>query len=300
MYTVTILTPTYNRATYLPRVYQSLVEQTDQRFQWLIIDDGSTDDTQEVVARLQKEHKHPFQISYQKKNNGGKHTALNYSHPFIEAEYVVVLDSDDHLPKSAISDIKEAQKKFNQSSRIGWFAFLKGDSADTTKDPLYKEDGEHTNYIAYMNEGRKGESCDVYLTELFKSFPYPEIPGEKFVSESYLNIQAAVYGNYDMITINKVIQVTEYLDEGLTSQGRKLQLGSPKGHAELWRHVAKPPYSLKLRLKGTWLYIAYSLFAKRKTRTIVKNSLGKTFTFFNLPFGYAVYLIWKRQYFNKE
>lgn len=297
MSNVTIVTPTYNRAELLPRVYESLVTQTEQTFQWLIIDDGSTDETETVIADLQKKHTAPFKITYQKKSNGGKHSALNHSHSFIESDYVVVLDSDDYMQKNGVQHIMEAYNKVNATDRIGWIAFLRGISDDSSRDSLYKKNGEVTNYIQYMNEGRKGEACDVYLTEVFRAFPYPEIVGEKFVSESYLNIQAAVYGNYNMITLNQVIQIAEYLDEGLTSQGRRLQLKSPKGHAELWRHVAKPPFTLKLRLKGTWLYIAYSFFAKEKTSTIVNNSLGKAFTFFNIPFGYAIYHVWKKQYF---
>lgn len=296
MYNLTIVTPTYNRAEFLTRVYQSLSNQTTQTFQWLIIDDGSTDETELIVSDLRKKHTAPFKITYQKKSNGGKHSALNHSHPFIESNYIVVLDSDDYMQKDGVQHIIEAYKKINATDQIGWIAFLRGFSDDLTKDPLYKKNGEVTNYIQYLNEGRKGESCDVYVTEVFKAFPYPEISGERFVSESYLNIQAAVYGKHNMMTINQIIQITEYLDEGLTSQGRSLQLKNPKGHAELWRHVAKPPFTLKLRLKGTWLYIAYSFFAKKNTSTIVNNSLGKAFTFFNIPFGYAIYNIWKKKY----
>lgn len=298
---VTLLTPTFNRASYLPRLYESLCNQTNYSFQWLIIDDGSSDGTEHIVAQLEENHVLPFEITYRKKKNGGKHTALNAAHAFIHSEYIMVLDSDDHLPSNGVDLILEAQKMYNQdSTKTGWFAFLKGDSPETTKDPFYNKDGERTNYVSYMNEGRKGEAGDVYLTEVFTSYPYPEVPGEKFVSESYLNIQAAVYGNYDMVTINKVIQVTEYLDEGLTSLGRKLQLLSPAGNSELWRHVAQSPFSLKLRFKGTWLYISYSFFAGKKARTIVKDSLAKPLTFFNLPFGYILYRIWKKQYFEKE
>lgn len=298
---VTFLTPTFNRASYLPRLYESLCAQTNHAFQWLIIDDGSTDETELVVAQLKENHILPFEITYRKKENGGKHTALNAAHPYIHSPYVMVLDSDDFLPSNGVDLISEAQDTYNQGKRqTGWFAFLKGDTPETTKDPLYTQDGERTDYITYMNNGRKGEAGDVYLTELFIAYPYPEVPGEKFVSESYLNIQAAVYGNYDMVTINKVIQVTEYLDEGLTSLGRKLQLLSPAGNAELWRHVAQPPFSWKLRLKGAWLYIAYSFFAGKKATRIVKESLAKSFTFFNLPFGYGLYRFWKKQYFGKE
>lgn len=296
MYELTILTPSYNRADLLPRVYQSLTKQTNFDFQWLVVDDGSTDNTSDVMKDLQKKEKR-FKITYVYKINGGKHTALNYSHSYIEGKYVMVLDSDDFIKDNGVETVISACLKIKNPSDIGWLAFLRGDSETTTPDPSYKRDWGFINYIDYLNEGRKGEACDVYLTEVFKKYPYPEIPGETFVSESYLNIQAAIYGYYNMITINEIVQITKYLPGGLTDQGRKLQLMSPIGNAELWRHVQQRPFSFKIQTKATWLYTTYSLFGGKKIVEIVANSINKWKTSINLPFSYAIYLIWRKKYF---
>lgn len=295
---ITIITPTYNRAQYLEKVYKSLLNQTDQYFQWLVIDDGSTDNTVQIMEKIINTHTGKFRIDYFKKKNGGKHSALNFSHNYIKEELVTVLDSDDILIEEAVETIKNTHKKYRTEKKIGWIAYLKGYSLEEPIGENYKKNYELTTYIDYMNNGRKGEAFDVYKTEVFKKFPYPEFSDEKFVSESYLNIQASLYEKYTMMTVNKILIIADYNEDGLTKQGRKLQLLSPKGHAELWRHVSFNRFSIKQSLKGTWLYIAYSYFARYHTSMIINNSRNNFFTAINIPAGYLLYLIWKFKYFK--
>lgn len=293
---ITILTPTYNRANMLTDVYNSLLKQTEQAFQWLVVDDGSTDDTTALMKEIVGNHEADFTISYHQKSNGGKHTALNYAHPYIQNEWITILDSDDLLVEEAVEVINAETKKYHNDLLVGWLACLRGHSEDVPLGPTYRMNYERTNYISYMNKGRKGEVLDIYRTSVFKKYPYPEYIDEKFVSENFLNIQAAVYGKYEMITINKILSIAEYQSDGYTNQGRKLQLFSPKGHAELWKPVCFNGFSLKQSLKGTWLYIAYSLFSGKSFYTIVRKHKNKWFVLLNSPFGYGVYWVWKRKY----
>ncbi|MER2227474.1 MAG: glycosyltransferase [Carnobacterium sp.] len=297
---ITVLTPTYNREKYLMRMYESMLHQTKVSFQWLIVDDGSTDGTEQTMKEIIENHPDNFQIDYVKKQNGGKHSALNFSHSYIKGDYVMVLDSDDYLKNDAIEIICQKISLLKKDDHIGWLAFLKGNEDGTTIDTYYERDGEITNYAAYMNAGRKGECCDVYLTSAFVSYPYPEYSDEKFISESYLNICATVYGEYQMITYNEVIQVVEYMNDGLTFEGRVLQIRNPKGHAELWRQVSGKMFNSKQILKGAWLYIAYSFFDERSIDEILKKSFNKKVVLLNLPFGYAIYVIWKKKYVQKK
>lgn len=293
---LTVLTPTYNRGELLQKIYQSMLEQSNQNFQWLIIDDGSSDNTEEIVESLKVNHRSNFIITYEKKANGGKHTALNFAHPYILGEYVMVLDSDDYLISQGIQKIYDIMSKSHEFERIGWFAMLKGNADNTSKDQPYKENFGLTNYIQYMNEGRKGECCDVYHTEVFRTYPYPEVSGEKFVSESYLNIQASKYGHYNMVTVNQVIQVVEYLDEGLTELGRKLQLRSPLGNAELWKHVSGSRFSKRIQIKAMLLYTVYSLFGKRNIFEIINYSQNKRLTILTYPMSLLLYFYWLFKY----
>ena len=120
---LTIITPTYNRADCLPLCWRSLCAQTVFDFQWLIVDDGSTDDTAAVVRDLQARTDR-FSIDYVSKPNGGKHTALNASHPHIRGEYVTVLDSDDTLTPDAVETILEKWKLFAQEGLAKGVYFL--------------------------------------------------------------------------------------------------------------------------------------------------------------------------------
>lgn len=297
MVELTILTPIYNRENMIHTTYQSLLEQSNQQFKWLLIDDGSTDNTQEAVQYMIDNHHGHFEIEYHVKENGGKHTALNYAHPYIDTAFVMILDSDDALSEDSIATFYQEIESYDIAvEKIGWFAFLRGKSSHELLDTPYLKDHQLMDYIAYLNAGRQGECCDVYVSSVFKAYPYPEVEGEKFVSESYLNIRAAVFGHYNMVTINKILQVTEYLEGGLTDQGRLLQLRSPKGNAMLWQPVANAPFSLKMRIKGQLLYSVYLMFAQEKLSDIIRNSKNRLLTSILTPASYVLYLYWKRKY----
>ena len=120
---LTIITPSYNRGNYLKRLYDSLVNQNNHHFQWLIIDDGSTDDTERAVESFDNKL---FALDYYKKKNGGKHTALNYSHPYIKGELVCIVDSDDWLLPEAVDKILERKREFFQSGNVKMLSFLRG------------------------------------------------------------------------------------------------------------------------------------------------------------------------------
>src|SRR5699024_9586929 len=121
---LTVLTPTYNRGELLQKIYQSMLEQSNQNFQWLIIDDGSSDNTEEIVESLKVNHRSNFIITYEKKANGGKHTALNFAHPYILGEYVMVLDSDDYLISQGIQKIYDIMSKSHEFERLFRHLFL--------------------------------------------------------------------------------------------------------------------------------------------------------------------------------
>lgn len=123
---LTILTPTYNRGEYLERVYNSLVAQTDQNFEWLLIDDGSTDNTEEVVRKLAKKNEHAFSFRCYFKPNGGKHTALNYGARYAAGDIVLILDSDDYLTSDAVASVYEYWEQYKHNKKNLRAEFFKG------------------------------------------------------------------------------------------------------------------------------------------------------------------------------
>ena len=102
---ISILTPTYNRAHTLTRLYDSLKEQSYKKFEWLIVDDGSSDNCENVLSDIVSKHNDSFRIRFYKKPNGGKHTAINIGVREAEGELFLILDSDDSLPPNSISTI---------------------------------------------------------------------------------------------------------------------------------------------------------------------------------------------------
>lgn len=290
---VTVLTPTYNRKATLPRLYNSLLEQSSFDFQWLIVDDGSSDGTEEYIRGLQSEK---FRIDYYWKSNGGKHTALNFSHPYITGEIVVIVDSDDYLLPDAIQTIASEWTMFRNCNDICGMSYFKGFADGTHLSLEAKEDFYIDDDISYrVNNPRiKGDRCEVVRTDLFRAYPFPEYAGEKFISEDILWNRLAY--RYKTVYRNKVLYICEYLEGGLSASGRKLRLQSGNGMATATKTYLSSRVRLARRVKATWLFICYSKCAGKKMRYIVVQSGQPILTLFNYPFGWILYQYWKNKY----
>lgn len=289
---ITILTPTYNRKDNLKNLYKSLVNQTNNQFQWLIIDDGSIDDTKDLIKSFGNSK---FKIDYYYKENGGKHTALNYSHQYIKGNWTFIVDSDDVLTNNAVALVYEYIKKYGNRKDIGSLAFLRSDYSGKVLAPqLYKND-YISNVIDYrINKNIKGDQAEVYRTEILKKFKFPVFKGEKFLGEDYLHINAAYISN--TVYINKVIYLCEYMDGGLTKSGRKMRIQNPLGgmlHGSLY---FSKRFKLKYRIKGMMLYICYGLFAKKSIKEMYKKCNCKYLFIFTVPLGIVLYFGWKYKY----
>lgn len=293
MKTLTIITPTFNRADCLKKCWESLKSQTSKDFQWLIIDDGSTDNTKETVESFISSSS-DMCIEYQYKVNGGKHTALNYSHPYIQGKYVAFLDSDDTFTDDAVEEILKAWEEFGQNSEVGQVIFLKGYSVN---EPICYVRNEKT-VVDTLKEERIGETgrdcCDTYRTELFTRYPFPEFEGEKFIGEgsAFLNIELNSKGVY----INKVIYICEYRQDGLTKAGRAMRLKYAKGGRYNSLMYMNPKLSYKTRIKKAVLYVAYSEQAKER---LFKDNPYKLLTMAAVIPGTALKLFWNHKYRNE-
>lgn len=290
---ITILTPTYNRADKLPRLFDSLSQQTVKGFQWLVIDDGSTDGTKDYVLGLDPSG---FSVEYRYKTNGGKHTALNFSHPYIKGEYVCIVDSDDYLVPDAVESMLSIISRFETDPQIVCYSFQKGFN---TGEPLVKnipDDPVVSDHIEYrLNGNRPGDCCEVEKTTVFLEFPFPEFPGEKFMSEGYLWFNIGL--KYKTVYINKVIYICEYLEGGLTSSGRKLRIKSPLGGRETANlYMSAPKLKPKLLLKQMMLYICFGKTAGFKVSSLYDKCCRKGLFVLCYPAGWIMYKVWSRKY----
>lgn len=296
IYPITIITATYNRSELLLRLFDSLKEQTVQDFQWLIIDDGSTDDTDAVIGSLQN---HSFHIDYIKKPNGGKHTALNYSHRFIKGELCCIVDSDDWLIPSAIETILDSWVVYSKYENVKLMTFLKGKSETDEVVGGFPDEPTISNHIEFrINEKRDGDCCEVLMSDVLKEFPLPEFKGERFMGEGYLWTSAGY--KYDTVYIKKIIYICDYLEGGLTKSGRQLRIKCPKGGMEnsnvfLEIHEGRR-VNRSTTIKEVWLFICYGKFAGLSYAEIVRKCNRPALARSNYLAGYMLYRYWKNKY----
>lgn len=287
---VTIVTPTFNRADLLNRCYNSLCAQTSKDFEWIIVDDGSSDDTELVVSKFQAQE---FSIIYVKKENGGKHTALNASHPYISGEYVLILDSDDFLLENAVESVCRKWETFRSNPDVGVVIFLRGKNkhtANCTVDIFNKP----IDILRHKkNRGYGTDCCEVVRTDLFLKYPFPVYPNEKFVAECALWNRIAQ--THKCVYIDEIIYICEYLEGGLSDSGRKMRMKNPLGGmftSEL--RMVKKNYFLQ-RIKYGMLYCCYGRFAGQKAKQIVKSAKYKTLTALCILPGWIMYCLWKEK-----
>lgn len=288
---LTIITPTYNRKDLLRRLAESLNQQTKKNFQWLIIDDGSTDGTGDTIADLACEG---FKMEYFRKENGGKHTALNYAHEHIEGEYVCIVDSDDTMIPEAVEIIEEAIQTYGNDPRIGCLSFLKGEKEG---EPLADFPAEVTvaNHIDFrVNCNRAGDCFEIVRTDLFKKYPFPVFEGERFMSEGFLWVSLAL--ECDTVYLKKQIYMCTYLDGGLTKSGRAMRLRCPLGGMANSNNYLRAKLNFKNTVHEALLYIVYGKFAGFTRKSIVRKSNRKAATVLLYPCGWALFKVWKHRY----
>lgn len=295
-YPLTILTPTYNRKDTMKNLYDSLANQTYKNFQWLIIDDGSVDGTGKFIETLPYQE---FEIEYHYKDNGGKHTALNYSHSFIKGKLICIVDSDDWLLPNAISKIIETWELYCSLENVKCLTFLKGKNLREAMNCNFPKEPTLSNHIEFrVNGARRGDCCEVLMSDVLKEFPFPEYKGETFLGEGYLWNHIGF--RYQTVYINEIIYICEYMEGGLTKSGRRLRLQSPKGGMENSNSFMEihsfPKVIPRILRKEAWLFICYGKFAGYGYEEILEKGYQKSLIRKNYIFGVLLYYYWKIKY----
>lgn len=289
---LSIVTPTYNRSAYLSRCFDSLCAQSDPNFEWIIVDDGSTDDTRQRIPAF-RQARPELRIQYLFTEHGGKHAALNAAASLIRGDYVLILDSDDRLTPDAVETVLRRWAEF-ESPEIGVLMFLAGYSVD---DPMAVGAPELTPldmFGRYLRPIHTRDCCDVFRASAIRQFPFPVFPGEDFLSESVLWHQLAEH--YRVVYVNKVIYLVEYLEDGLTKAGRAMRIRRPRGGMYAAELYLDRRYPLPLRLKNGLLYNCYGFFAGTPAKTALRASRAPGLAAMTRPGGWILYRYWKRKY----
>jgi len=210
---ITIMTPTYNRAYILKNAYESLKNQTSFAFEWVIVDDGSTDETESVVKQW-VEQENNFSIIYIKQKNGGKHRAVNKGVSLAKYDYFLILDSDDSLTDNAVATIHEWIADVAQLKGFAGVVGLKGNGSFAVGGKPQAKYIDATN-LQRRKFGLLGDKAEVYKTEVLKQYPFPEFEGENFIRESSVWDRIAKDG-LKLRFYNEIIYLCEYIEDGLT------------------------------------------------------------------------------------
>ena len=300
MIRLAVVTPAYNRAEKLPDLYRSLCGQTDKRFIWLIVDDGSTDGTEAQISAFRRDG---FDIHILRKENGGKHTAVNTAIKALEGsgiDLVFIVDSDDILTPDACETIYSYAAKYEPDRarlNLAGFSFLRKNSKGEINAGCFPRDEWVASYCeARINSERHlGDKAEVFWLDVLAGHPFPVFAGERFFPEDALWI--VISGPCNMVHINKAIYICEYLEGGLTKSGRKMKLKSPFGM--MYRSKAyldNPDVNRLTRLKMLVLYRIYELAAKDEGKVIPESAVIRKSLFYHLLFlpAYLLYRRWDK------
>lgn len=262
---LTILTPTYNRAQLLPRLYKSLCAQTCQDFEWIVVDDGSTDGTFGMFRAGENFKPSPTTV-YIRKENGGKHTAVNLGVKNANGELTLILDSDDELPPDAVATIAKAWKEAKKlrgkdlGGICGYMAHRDGQRIGT---PVVT--GVYSSLSLRYEAHVAGDMCEVFRTDVLREYPFPEVKGERFCPEAL--VWNRIAQRYPLYVIPDILYYRDYLDGGLTDNIVRIRMQSPQAsmltYAELTTY--RVPFLVKVKAAINYWRFWYS----RRADTII-------------------------------
>lgn len=288
--TLTVFTPAYNRAHTLPRTYASLLAQKNRDFVWLIIDDGSTDGTEDLVRGWMNSD-NGFEIRYIRKENGGMHTAHNTAYENIDTELNVCIDSDDALAENAVEIILSEWERVKSTGVAGLIG-LDADFSGNIIGTKFPDGVTETTLSGFYAAGGRGDKKLVYRTDIITSVPpYPVFDGEKYVALAYKYL--LVDQKYKMAAINRILCSVEYQPDGSSNSMWRQYLANPRGFA-FWRKVCMTyPTSRKRLFVDCVHYCSSCVIAKN--RNYIKESPRKLLTVLCTPAGWMLTGLIKRK-----
>ncbi|MDD6076545.1 MAG: glycosyltransferase family A protein [Bacteroidales bacterium] len=291
MFTLTVFTPTYNRANLLGRGYEALKRQTLKDFEWLIIDDGSSDNTKEVVQSWIDANELPIRYVY--KENGGLHTSYNTAIDHIETELCVCVDSDDYMPDDAVEKIVKLWKEKGSKTVAG----ILGLDFFLDNSPIggYFQEGIESLHIVEMapKYNHHGDVKVVHRTELLKEVaPMPVFEGEKNFNPIYLFYKIDM--RYPLILLNDNLCYVEYQPDGMTFNIYNQYVNSPRSFSELRKLIMTHPLApMSIKFRNAIHYVSSQIMIRNKRW--LRESPMKLLTLLAVPLGLVVYFYIKHK-----
>lgn len=247
---ITILTPTYNRASLLPRLFDSLLRQTNKDFEWIVVDDGSTDDTREVVANLKEKCGGAFPMGYVYKANGGKHMAINIGAERARGELLFIADSDDLLTDDALETVANSWHDISDDKSFAGIAGLDitMDTCEVIGSGLPQEHIDCNAIDIRYRHHVTGDMKEVFRTEVLREFPFPEFAGERFCPEQLVWFRMA--RRYRLRYINKPIYIADYQPDGITAGITRARMRNPSASMLTYAELTECPVPFLVKVKA--------------------------------------------------
>lgn len=286
----TVFTPTYNRAHTLQRVYESLKAQTLRDFEWLIVDDGSNDETATLVASWAPEA--GFPIRYEWQANGGKHTAINRGAEMAAGTLFLVLDSDDWCVGDALERFWHHWVSIPEAERAGYagVGVLCQDPQGRLIGDRFPADCFDSTPIELRSRyGIQGDKWELIRTDLLRAHPFPRFEGERFVTEAYVWDQVAL--THKTRYVNEALKIVEYRPDGLTASILKLRVANPVGLRMYYRQAMGYPVSPAARVRAGINYVRFSCHAGVGWAATLKEARQPALAAVCYPIGYMAHLI---------
>lgn len=290
---LTVLTTTYNRCELLKKLYCTLKGQNCKDFTWLIIDDGSHDNTESIVSEWARQEK-DFLIRYIKKQNGGKSRAVNLGlNESSNVDFVLIIDDDEILYPNAISIVHKYINQYINTACVGIEFLRNGENGSPIANYTPNEDF----FMSVQERKKKNLEIDGYAGYFIKKIGekrFPEFANERYVGPGVL--QMLVSKDYKLLWPNAVLGETEYLQGGITKQGRKLRIKNPKGMVIYCCLMQTHDAGFAIRFKYSIMGYAYMSFIKRSDPDLVYENYIKSFVKIGYLPGKILGYYWGKKY----
>ena len=301
---LTVFTPAYNRAHTIERTYKSLCVQTSKDFEWLIIDDGSTDNTRDLIMSFltdisiindnevygNSKDAPWLRVHYIYQQNQGMHGAHNTAYDVIQTELNTCIDSDDYMPYDAVEKILKAWYALSDEERRNYAGIIALDVNDKDLSLIgtrLPADCKGTTLSGFYERGGRGDKKLIYRTDVINSVPrYPLFEGERYVGLAYKYM--LIDQQYELLILNEPVCVVEYQLDGSSYNMYKQYWNNPKG----WSFYRKTEMlyckGFKRKLMVCAHYVSSSIISSNKN--FLRESPCKIFTLLALPIGGLLYL----------
>lgn len=281
---VTIFTPTYNRKDKIGKVYESLKKQENKDFEWLIVDDGSVDNTSELIEEFIKENQ--ITIKYVKQNNGGKHVAYNTALNYATGKYFFCVDSDDWLNENFINELRCVSLSKEYS---GFIAYKKNSENELLSD-TFPEMLDECSLLTLNEEYQcRGEFSIIIRLDIAKKYSFPVFKNEKFMCESI--VYDRIGEEYKFKLLNKVATICEYQEDGLTCNYNNLIKNNPSGFCLYFMQRVDLIHSFIGKINMAGKYHCFRIFSKNRELRYCGKS--KILVFCTKPIGWLFWVYYK-------